>query len=102
MHRAAWILYQQREAGEDPCGLVVGPNHTFYSCVEGVLPALGESSATQMTVDDLALLDLPASQRRRFGALARGAHHGREAQGSPRVADPCCGCRVGWGETTPT
>lgn len=54
LHRAAWVLYQQRERNFGQSVLVVGPNRRFLSYIHGVLPALGEMETTQSTIDDLA------------------------------------------------
>src|SRR5581483_6937352 len=52
-HRAAFLLYEhRRQLGRDGV-LVVGPNPLFLEYIAQVLPSLGETSATQVTVDQL-------------------------------------------------
>ncbi|MEV0269306.1 AAA family ATPase [Hamadaea sp. NPDC050747] len=58
LHRLAYLLYaepQRLGAGV----LVVGPNRSFLSYIRHVLPALGEVSVGQKTIDEL--LDRPLS-----------------------------------------
>jgi DNA helicase IV len=53
LHRAAWLLYTfpRRLAGTGM--LVIGPNDSFLRYIASVLPALGEGSVRQTTVDRL-------------------------------------------------
>lgn len=44
LHRAAWLLYQQRARLERSGVLVVGPSATFLTYISEVLPALGETA----------------------------------------------------------
>ncbi|WP_034593207.1 HelD family protein [Hamadaea tsunoensis] len=58
LHRLAYLLYaepQRLGAGV----LVVGPNRSFLSYIRNVLPALGEVSVAQKTVEEL--IDRPAT-----------------------------------------
>jgi DNA helicase IV len=53
LHRAAYLLYTNRQRLEDAGVLVVGPNRTFLRYIEQVLPSLGESGVELMTIDGL-------------------------------------------------
>jgi DNA helicase IV len=53
LHRAAYLLYEHRVRLSREGVLVVGPNPVFLRYISQVLPSLGETSATQMTVDGL-------------------------------------------------
>jgi DNA helicase IV len=53
LHRAAFLLYEHRRALSRDGVLVVGPNPLFLEYIAQVLPSLGETSATQTTVDQL-------------------------------------------------
>jgi DNA helicase IV len=58
LHRLAYLLYAEpRRLGAGV--MVVGPNRSFLSYIRHVLPALGEVSVVQKTIDEL--LDRPAS-----------------------------------------
>jgi hypothetical protein len=69
LHRAAYLLYANRERLEDAGVLVVGPNRTFMRYIEHVLPSLGESGVELLTVDQLygrvrvTGVDPPAAER---------------------------------------
>ncbi len=56
LHRAAFLLYEHRARLAREGVLVVGPNPVFLRYISQVLPSLGETSATQMTVDGLLSL----------------------------------------------
>ena len=56
LHRAAFLLYEHRERLARDGVLVVGPNPVFLRYISQVLPSLGETSATQTTVDELLSL----------------------------------------------
>ena len=56
LHRAAFLLYEHRERLARGGVLVVGPNPVFLRYISQVLPSLGETSATQTTVDGLLSL----------------------------------------------
>src|SRR5213082_1684376 len=60
LHRAAWLLYQHRDALAATRVLIVGPNPLFMKYVESVLPSLGETAAVQVAVGGLSLLDADA------------------------------------------
>lgn len=53
LHRVAYLLYAHRERLARTGTLVVGPNRSFLKYIEQVLPALGELTVQQATVDDL-------------------------------------------------
>ncbi|MGV9938909.1 HelD family protein [Streptomyces sp. NPDC003401] len=53
LHRVAYLLYAHRERLARTGTLVIGPNRSFLSYIEQVLPALGELTVRQATVDDL-------------------------------------------------
>ena len=53
LHRAAWLLYNHRDALERAGVLVVGPNRAFMEYVSHVLPTLGETSVVQSAIDRL-------------------------------------------------
>ncbi|RJQ69121.1 DUF2075 domain-containing protein [Pseudonocardiaceae bacterium YIM PH 21723] len=53
LHRAAYLLYTQRERMERSGVLVVGPNPQFLNHIGRVLPSLGESAVVFMTAGDL-------------------------------------------------
>jgi DNA helicase IV len=56
LHRAAFLLYEHRVRLAREGVLVVGPNPVFLRYISQVLPSLGETSATQTTVDGLLSL----------------------------------------------
>lgn len=53
LHRAAYLLYTQRERLERSGVLIIGPSRTFLRYIEQVLPSLGESGLVQMTIGDI-------------------------------------------------
>ncbi|MGW5127520.1 HelD family protein [Streptomyces sp. NPDC004069] len=53
LHRVAYLLYAHRERLARTGTLVIGPNRSFLHYIEQVLPALGELTVEQATVDDL-------------------------------------------------
>lgn len=53
LHRAAWLLYSERDRLARGGVLVVGPNEAFLEHVGAVLPALGELDVRHTTVDSL-------------------------------------------------
>lgn len=53
LHRVAYLLYAHRERLARTGTLVIGPNKSFLHYIEQVLPALGELTVQQATVDDL-------------------------------------------------
>ncbi len=53
LHRAAYLLYVQRERLRGSGVLVVGPNVTFLRYIEQVLPSLGETGVLLATPEEL-------------------------------------------------
>ncbi|WP_441250774.1 HelD family protein [Kitasatospora sp. McL0602] len=53
LHRVAYLLYAHREKLARTGTLVIGPNSSFLSYIEQVLPALGELDVAQATVQQL-------------------------------------------------
>jgi hypothetical protein len=53
LHRAAYLLYQNRRRFEAGGVLVVGPSPVFIDYIERVLPALGENAATLRSLGGL-------------------------------------------------
>jgi len=53
LHRAAYLLYRDRERLERKGVLIVGPSSRFLSYIEEVLPGLGETGVVLATVSDL-------------------------------------------------
>jgi DNA helicase IV len=53
LHRAAYLLYAHREQLRRAGVLVVGPNRAFLGYIGEVLPALGEFTVEQRSVDEL-------------------------------------------------
>ena len=78
LHRAAFLLYEHRRVlGRDGV-LVVGPNPLFLAYIAQVLPSLGETSATQTTVDQLLGL--------RFRVTATDTEAAARVKGDARMA----------------
>jgi len=53
LHRAAYLLYAQREALSDTGVLIVGPTTEFLNYIAGVLPSLGETGVISVTAPEL-------------------------------------------------
>lgn len=53
LHRVAYLLYAHRDRLAKSGTLVIGPNSSFLSYIEQVLPALGELDVAQATVQQL-------------------------------------------------
>ena len=53
LHRAAYLLYAQREALSDTGVLIVGPSTEFLTYIAGVLPSLGETGVVSVTAPEL-------------------------------------------------
>jgi len=53
LHRAAYLLYTERDRLERSGVLVVGPSRVFLRYIEEVLPSLGESGVVATTIGDL-------------------------------------------------
>ena len=81
LHRVAYLLYAYRERMGRRGVLVVGPNRAFLSYIRNVLPALGETEVTQVTMADL-VASLP-------GLRVRAADDERAARvkGDARMAE---------------
>ncbi|MFI8349963.1 HelD family protein [Streptomyces sp. NPDC085596] len=70
LHRVAYLLYAHRERLARTGTLVIGPNRSFLHYIEQVLPALGELSVQQATVDDLvAHVELRGTDEARTAVL---------------------------------
>src|SRR5580700_10054350 len=74
LHRAAYLLYTQREQLARRVVLVIGPSPTFLRYVGQVLPSLGETSVLLSTIADLypgitARREEPVSTARLKGRL---------------------------------
>ncbi len=69
LHRAAYLMFTHRRKLDRQGILIVGPNRLFLRYIEQVLPALGESGATLVTLEDLVpdaevtATDAPAAAR---------------------------------------
>ncbi len=53
LHRAAYLLYAHRDRLKSAGVLIVGPNSTFMSYIERVLPSLGETGVVMSSLADL-------------------------------------------------
>ena len=53
LHRAAYLLYDQRVTLADTGVLIVGPSSEFLSYISAVLPSLGESGVVSLTPEKL-------------------------------------------------
>ncbi len=53
LHRAAYLLYDQRASLAESGVLVVGPSAEFLRYIRGVLPSLGETGVVSVTVSKL-------------------------------------------------
>lgn len=53
LHRAAYLLYDQRAELSDTGVLIVGPSSRFLRYIAGVLPSLGESGVVSVTAAQL-------------------------------------------------
>lgn len=53
LHRAAYLLYAQREALSDTGVLIIGPTAEFLNYIAGVLPSLGETGVLSVTAPEL-------------------------------------------------
>jgi DNA helicase IV len=54
LHRIAYLLYAYSERVARRGVLVIGPNRAFLAYIRNVLPALGETDVSQLTVTELA------------------------------------------------
>jgi len=62
LHRAALLLYRERERGASASVLVVGPNPIFMQYISYVLPSLGAMTTDQVAVDNLAPISIRAHE----------------------------------------
>jgi len=53
LHRAAYLLYANREVLERAGVLLIGPSRVFLKYIEAVLPSLGETGVVSLTLADL-------------------------------------------------
>lgn len=53
LHRAAYLLYANREVLERAGVLLIGPSRVFLRYIEAVLPSLGETGVVSLTLADL-------------------------------------------------
>ena len=53
LHRAAFLLYEERRILDEEGVLVIGPNPVFLRYIAQVLPSLGETAVRQSTVERL-------------------------------------------------
>jgi DNA helicase IV len=53
LHRAAYLLYSNRERLSSAGVLVVGPSPAFMSYIDAVLPSLGETGVVMQTIGEL-------------------------------------------------
>ena len=60
LHRAAYLLFEQRRRLEREGVLVVGPNQVFLAYIADVLPSLGERAVEQRTLRELLVPKVPA------------------------------------------
>ena len=74
LHRAAYLLYSERERLERSGVLIVGPSRVFLRYIEQVLPSLGESGVVSVTMGDL----IPGIKARGVDSETVSAIKGRE------------------------
>lgn len=95
LHRVAYLLYAHRERLARTGALVIGPNSSFLSYIEQVLPTLGELDVAQATVQELvAHVDLrgeDSAEAARIKGDARMAEVLRRAvrSGIAAPTEPC-------------
>ncbi len=53
LHRAAYLLYDQRDILSESGVLIVGPSSEFLTYIAGVLPSLGETGVVSVTAEKL-------------------------------------------------
>ncbi|MEU6575584.1 UvrD-helicase domain-containing protein [Streptomyces sp. NPDC046805] len=89
LHRVAYLLYAHRERLARTGTLVIGPNKSFLHYIEQVLPALGELTVQQATVDDLVTGSGNGSAGGGGGVEVRGADDAAAAtvKGDARMAE---------------
>jgi DNA helicase IV len=86
LHRAAYLLYAHRDQLSRQGVLVVGPNASFLRYIGDVLPALGEMSVGQTTIEELVATTL---RRAHAKAAIRGSDPAAVAalKGDARMAE---------------
>lgn len=86
LHRAAYLLYAHRDQLSRQGVLVVGPNASFLRYIGDVLPALGEMSVGQTTIEELVATTL---RRAHAKAAIRASDPAPVAalKGDPRMAE---------------
>ena len=89
LHRAAFLLYANRDRLARTGVLLVGPNRVFLRYIDQVLPSLGETDAVVMAT--------PGELYPGVDATARRAGRGRRAQGRPADGRRCSPRRCGAG-----
>ena len=53
LHRAAYLLYDQRDILSESGVLIVGPSSEFLTYIAGVLPSLRETGVVSVTAEKL-------------------------------------------------
>ncbi len=86
LHRAAWVIYEQRRRLIDQSVLVVGPNRRFMAYISSVLPSLGETDIRQVTIDELSVDNLSATDRSRVRVKSTDDREVGHLKGDPRMA----------------
>ena len=94
LHRAAYLLYSNRERLRNSGVLIVGPSRSFLQYIEAVLPSLGETGVVLASVgqlypdEDVSAEDAPAVARIK-GRVSMAALIGRAVRSRQRVpAEP--------------
>jgi DNA helicase IV len=96
LHRAAYLLYSNRERLSSSGVLVVGPSSAFLRYIEAVLPSLGETGVVMQTVGELfpgvdaADDDLPDAaklkgSRQMAGLIARAVRSRQRVPAEPQT-----------------
>ena len=98
LHRAAYLLYAHREQLSRQGVLVVGPNASFLRYIGDVLPALGEISAEQTTVEDLTGKTL-GDLHSRYAVRGTDPADVATLKGDPRMAEVIASAV--WSSVTP-
>lgn len=80
LHRVAYLMYAYRERMARRGVLVIGPNRAFLSYIRNVLPALGETQVTQVTMADLV------ADRTGLRVKAADEEATARVKGDPRMA----------------
>lgn len=72
LHRASYLLFNERDRMRHRRLLVVGPNARFMNYVLGVLPSLGDADVTQASANSLGPTSSEASEADRSVARVKG------------------------------